>query len=98
LEVLNLSKTGVEDISPLSINRKIKSLDISDINVYSINALAHLDELVSVNLENTAVSDISPLSALEKLKYLNVCGTNITDTSVVRPTVKIEGPKRSSDA
>lgn len=77
LTMLNLSNTGVKDLTPLG-NTKIKYLFLSDTPITSLEPLAKMENLIKLDISYTKVSSLAPLAKLDKLFFLNIDGTPIT--------------------
>jgi internalin A len=72
LRSLDLSDTGVNDVSALTALRNLRSLDLSGIDVSDVSVLAALTNLQSLDLRITALNDLSPLFRFACLRKLAV--------------------------
>ena len=59
----------------------ITELDLSGLNISSLEGIKYLSNLVSLNLSNNNISDISELSFLKKLQVLNLSNNRIISLS-----------------
>lgn len=84
LVLLNVSNTGITDITPLRNLSKLQTLFAADNMIKSIEPLKYSMNLMYVDLSNTQVENIEYFAAAPKLTELNLAGTNVTDISVLR--------------
>lgn len=80
---IQLSRTKVGDILPLSKLPALEQLDLIDTNVRDLTPLANLTRLESLDLSGTEVSDITPLTDLTGLKTLYLNYTAVSDLSPI---------------
>jgi internalin A len=78
---LDLSSTGVTDLSPLSGLAGLQSLSLRRTGVTDLSPLSGLAGLQSLSLWSTGVTDLSPLSGLAGLQSLDLSRTGVTDLS-----------------
>ncbi|MBY0501284.1 MAG: hypothetical protein K2P93_04710 [Alphaproteobacteria bacterium] len=78
---LDLSGTGVTDVSPLSGLRSLEELLLDFTGVIDLSFISELRRLTRLRLSGTGVTDISSLSTLVALEDLYLDGTAITDIS-----------------
>ena len=64
---LDLSLTGITDLSPLGNLQNLTSIACSHISVSDLSPLANLQNLTSIDCTDTSVNDLSPLVACKKL-------------------------------
>lgn len=89
LKTLQLTNTGVGDLSPLKDLKKLEVLEIwnSDSTVRGalsdISALAGVSTLKNVNLMWNTISDISALSASTGITELHLSGNNVSNISAL---------------
>ena len=88
LTTLNLSGTGVSDVSPLSKLTKLWDLDLSNTRVSDVSPLSKLTKLMVLKLNGTRVLDLSPLSKLNLSWYWGG-QNNGSRAHNVRPSVKL---------
>jgi len=82
---LNLSKTKIRDLSPLSGLTDLEYLDLSLTDVSNLEPLSGLTNLKTLDLGGCwRVRDISPLAKFEKLESLKLGGTQVRDLSPLR--------------
>lgn len=81
LTVLDLSKTSISDISPLSSLKKLRHLYLGGTKVIDLSPLIGCPKLWTIDLRNTPLENehLSPLANLTDLGDLNLSGTLITD-------------------
>ncbi|WP_375466794.1 NACHT domain-containing protein, partial [uncultured Nostoc sp.] len=61
---LDLSRTAIQDLSPLSALGQLQYLSLSRTAIQDLSPLSALGQLRYLNLSDTAIQDLSPLSAL----------------------------------
>lgn len=80
--LLDLSGTGVSDLSPLA---GLSGLNVLDLGICkqlrNLSPLAGLGELKSLNLNSTPVRDLLPLAGLSALTTLDLTCTPVSDLS-----------------
>ena len=82
IKKLNLTSTGVSDLSGIQYATECEEIDLSNnSNLSDISNLAALTKLKRINLANTNISNISAISNLEDLTYLNLTGTKVDPES-----------------
>jgi hypothetical protein len=81
ITMLDLSGTGVTDMSSLSSLTQLEWLDLSYTGVTDVSALSSLSELEWLGLGGTGVTDVSSLSPLTQLRHLDLVCTGMTDVS-----------------
>ncbi len=74
LRFLNLSGTGVSDLSWISGLKKLEKLMLAGTKIKQVKHLAQLTSLRELNLASTRVRDISALPKLKNLDRLNLQG------------------------
>ena len=84
LEDLDLSGSGIADLSPLTKSTNLRRLWLSsNRDISDVTPLRRLTALRELRLKSTNVSDISPLSRLTELRMLLISGTPLDDISAV---------------
>ncbi len=83
LRNLNVSHSGVGDLTGLEFATNLTWLNLGGNNISDISALAGLTNLTLLRLWDNSVSDISAVTGLTNLTTLDLGGNNITDISVV---------------
>tara|TARA_R100000789_G_scaffold50998_1_gene50829 strand:- start:1053 stop:2600 length:1548 start_codon:yes stop_codon:yes gene_type:complete len=81
---LDVSGTGVDDLSQLSHMENLYALLLDNTPVVDLSPLAQHNLLTSVSINDTAVTDISPLTALPRLSRLKMKNTRVTDLEPLR--------------
>ena len=81
LSYLDLSSTGVSDVSALSSLSNLSFLDLSSTGVSDVSSLSSLSNLSFLDLSSTGVSDVSSLSSLSNLSFLDLSSTGVSDVS-----------------
>jgi Leucine-rich repeat (LRR) protein len=76
---LNLSGTGITDISPLRDLKEVVYLDISHTEVVDVGPLRMWKNLTTLHASNTKIQNIDPLASLGSLKELVIDDTGIHD-------------------
>lgn len=74
LRFLNLSGTGISDLSWISGLKKLEKLYLAGTKVKNLKPLVGVTALRSLNLASTAIRDISVLPKLKNLDSLNLTG------------------------
>lgn len=91
LSYLELSRTFVQDLSPLAALQFLQFLNLSSTPVQDITALQNLKSLEQLHLWETEVEDVSPLQGLTCLRSLILGRTKVHDISPLRDLVMLEG-------
>ncbi len=81
LEVLDISRNRMKDISIIASCKKLRSLDISRNPLSNLPTLAHPSELRTLVAHNTSIRDIEPIGQLTHLQKLHLSDTLCTDLS-----------------
>lgn len=81
LNHLDLSKTQISDLSPISGMSQIKLLYLGETNVTDLTFISELIQLETLAIWRTKVSDLSPISTLTRINTLGMNGTAVTDLS-----------------
>jgi hypothetical protein len=76
LQSLDLHRTGVANLNPLSQLTGLRSLNISNTAVSNLGPVESLSSLRELDLANTAVSDLGPLKRLSALQVLDISESN----------------------
>ncbi len=79
LRRLDLSDTGVSDLSLLSALSQLQNLDLSNTGVSDLSPLSALSQLQSLIISSTGVSDLSALSVLKNLKLVFCRNLRLTE-------------------
>ena len=87
---LDLSETGISDISPLASFTDLQSLDLAETRVSDLSPIKNLTKLRSLNLVETLVSNISPLVNLSKLQSLSLPDTEIRNFEAVTKLLDLQ--------
>jgi len=90
LQILDLGRSLVADLSPLVKHQRLEWLDLSHTAVADLIPLAGLGKLEHLYLIETMVSDIRPLSKLRELRSLNIAGTQVVDLGALAKLRKLE--------
>ena len=88
---LDMTRSRVSDLEPLSKLTMLTGLDLMSTQVSDIRPLAKLTALTSLNLMDTQVSDIGPLSNLTTLEALLLDDTQV---SSIAPLAKLNSLER----
>ena len=83
LRDLNLSGTGMTDLSPLTEFTHLTGLHLWGNNISDISPVADLRNLTTLSLGNNSVSDISPVADLRNLTTLSLGNNSVSDISPV---------------
>jgi len=90
LVFLDLSGTGINDITPLRNLTRLRTLNLSKTEIRSIDNLRYSRALESVDISFSKTSDIQVLSNMPRLKYLNAKNSEIFDLSSLSENDRIE--------
>ena len=72
LEVFNLSKNQISNISPLSGLASLEWLNLYGNQISDLSPLSDLTNLEWLHLHGNQIPDLSPLSGLTNLEYLDI--------------------------
>ncbi|MDE0365660.1 MAG: leucine-rich repeat domain-containing protein, partial [Gammaproteobacteria bacterium] len=81
VEVLDLSASGLSDVSSLAELADVEVLDLSGNRIDDLWPLAAMAGLEVLDLRDNAVVDLSALASLPHLRVLDLSGNAISDTS-----------------
>ena len=79
LTALDLSGTGIADLTLLREFSNLQTLSLYDTPVADIAPLISLTKLQGLNLSDTQVADIGPLASLTNLQWLRLADTKVAD-------------------
>lgn len=74
INVLELCRVDVDDLSPIASLKKIEGLELTDLPVYDLSPLSNLKSVSSLELSWLDVDDLSPLCELRKIVTLSLIG------------------------
>jgi Leucine-rich repeat (LRR) protein len=83
LHTLDLSSTGVRDVSALASCKSLHTLYLSNTQVSDVSALASCKSLHTLDFQDTQVSDVSALASCESLDTLVLSHTQVNDVSAL---------------
>lgn len=83
IKELGLGYNPLTDLTPLSGNSHIESLNLSTLEIEDLSSLAPLPALKNLDLGETKVSTIEPLLS-DSLEKLNLFGTKLNDYTELR--------------
>lgn len=86
---LDLSGSGVKDISLLSVCTKLTKLDLSDNSISDISALVDIPGLTELDLSDNSINDISPLVSMTKLTTLDLSNNSIKSAAALKELTKL---------
>lgn len=86
---LDLSGSGVSDISRLSVCTKLTKLDLSGNSINDISPLVDIPGLVELDLSDNSISDISPLVSMTGLTKLDLSNNNIKSVAAIKELTKL---------
>ena len=87
---LNLTGTGINDVTPLSVLENLQVLRLSKNLITDISPLSNLTNLRNLELQNNRIIDIGPLSNLVKLESISISNNRITDLKPLEKLVSLE--------
>lgn len=79
LQVLDLSRNQISEVSPIRTLKKLKKLSLSANNISSIIPLIDLSTLQVLNLNDNQLKILPDLKTMKSLKSLNVSDNQISD-------------------
>ena len=71
----------IDDIRGLEAAKNLRTLSITENQIYDLTPLTNLTNLESLRLDDNHISDITPLANLTKLKYLSLEFSQLSDLS-----------------
>ena len=86
---LDLSGSGVKDISLLSVCTKLTKLDLSGNSISDISALVDIPGLTELDLSDNSIGDISPLVSMTKLTKLDLSNNSIKSAAALKELTKL---------
>ncbi len=89
LQMLELGKNEIEDLTPLTGLKLLQSLSLNDNKIVSVLALKDLEKMQLLDLSGNQVIDISPLSKMANLRTLYLSNNQIEDIQVLEELPKI---------
>ena len=91
LEELDLSNSGIEELSPLRFAKSIRSLYLLGNEITEVSALSSLESLEVLDLSmNPELKDISGLSQLTSLKALSIAGGRVENLGPLKLLSNLE--------
>ena len=81
LEVVDLSASGLSDLSSLAGLQDVEVLYLGGSRVDDLGPLAAMTGLEVLDLRDNAVANLSPLASLARLRVLDLSGNAVTDVS-----------------
>ena len=80
---LNLSGLGLREIQCLSLCTELKSLDLTNNEIYDLSPLMNMQKLEKLKLSGNLVQDLRPLIGLPNLRSLDASCNAVGETSAV---------------
>jgi len=90
IKELNLSGSGISDLSPIKDFTNLQVLDLQSTQVTDVEPLASLRKLHTLDLRDTPLSNIGVLAGLTDLGILFLSDTTITDLQPLRNLVALK--------
>ena len=87
---LDLSETGISDLSPLANSTDLQSLDLAEARISDLSPIKNLTKLHSLNLAGVPVSDISPLANLSALQSLSLPDVEIRNFEAITKLLNLK--------
>lgn len=85
LKRLNLTGTGVRDLSPLVGAETLEALNLSRTRVEELGPVARLPRLAELVLGRSAITDLTPLAGSLTLRRLDIGSVPIEDLALLGP-------------
>lgn len=89
LHALNISRTGITDISDLEAFTALATLEANDNNLQDASALAACTDLSKVCLNGNALQNVSFLQNCTELTELQVNGNHLTDLTGLENSIRL---------
>lgn len=83
LRRLNLTGTGVRDLSPLAAVETLEALNLSRTEVADLGPVARLPRLAELVVVRTAITDLSPLAGSPTLWRIDIGSVPISDLALL---------------
>lgn len=80
---LNLSGTGVTDITGLRYMKKLSTLRLDNTAVSDISEMSGMTRLAILTAANSNISTLAPITEIETLRVITVPNTRVSDISVL---------------
>lgn len=90
LTSLQLSKTGLTDIGPITQLKYLEELIIPNNPLFVLTNIEALSQLRVLNVENTQISDLEAVGKLSGLKTLNIAGTKVKNLKDISGLTNLE--------
>lgn len=90
LQILDLGKTQIADLTPLMNLNQLLDLDLSLTQVTDLTPLEDLASLQVLSLRATQISDLTPLANLFDLQTLGLLQTEISDLTPIKGLVGLQ--------
>jgi internalin A len=97
LKELDLSGNKIEDLSPLSSLKQLRSLNLRCNQINNIEAICNLVNLEELCLSSNKIADISPLSSLKQLTSLNLVSNEMNSIEPIGYLVQLENLNLASN-
>lgn len=83
LRELSISKTEINDLSPLVGLNTLRKLDMSQTRIDNLDALSGLFQLQELDISNTAVKSLSDLKGINSLQLIKADGSQLNSEAVL---------------
>jgi Leucine-rich repeat (LRR) protein len=90
VEVVELSGTEVNDLSPMVALTRLSSLYLTYVSLDDLAPLSEIHTLETIDIEGSNVSDLTPLRKLSNLKQLRIHTANVADLSPLSELKNLE--------
>lgn len=77
---LDLSGSGITDISALSVCRELTSLNLENNDIRDLSPLMDMPYLATLNINDNSVKDLRPIMAMSTITSLKAANNEITST------------------
>lgn len=89
---IDLSDNNIEDITPITKNKKVIFINLSNNNISNISGIENNYNLIDINLSNNKITNITPLTNLFSMKkkanwrevYINLANNEISNIDCVK--------------
>lgn len=89
LELLNIARNGISDLSPIAGLTQLEFLRASNNDFSDLRPLSGMVKLKHLDLEHTPVVDLSPIESLSELEFLAINHTGVRQLDVLLELPKL---------
>ncbi|WP_350344282.1 leucine-rich repeat domain-containing protein [Proteinivorax tanatarense] len=90
LEVLEITKSELTDISPISELTNLKELNLNQNSISNLAPLSNLTTIKKLQMDNNYIEDISALNTMSNLEYISLSKNQIVDITALKKLEKVK--------